>query len=95
MDYCHNQDYVGNPSSHLHCGKSFLTLSRSSSQHDNLQGRCNKIDEILRDPKYFYSGIKEITAVLQGAGCLALRNVLLSLVQGDEDVLYQPVNINN
>ena len=86
-DYCHNQDYVGNPGSrypHLHCGKSFLTLSRSKSQHDNLQGRCSKVAEILSDPKYYYGGIKEITAVLveyRKDGCRQRREAVYRLLK--------------
>ncbi len=77
--YCHNQDYVGNTGSrypHLHCGKTFLTLSRSSSKHDNLQGRCSKVREILGDSKFYYGDNKEIGAVLNvyyKDGCPKLR----------------------
>ncbi len=86
-DYCKNQDYVGNPGSrypHLHCGKSFLTLSRSKSQHDNLEGRCNKVAELLSDPRFFYAGIKEITVVLQAYrkdGCRLRREALYRLLK--------------
>ncbi len=48
--YCGNREYIGNPGSrypHLHCGRRFLTLSISSHKHHNLQGRCNKVNEIL------------------------------------------------
>ncbi len=55
--YCGNYEYIGNPGSrypHLHCGKRFLTLSISSNQHHNLQGHCNKVNEILGNPQYYY-----------------------------------------
>ena len=70
-DYCGNQDYVGNNGNkypHLHCGKSFLTLSRSRKRHNNLQRRCNKVLEILNNWKYYYGRAKQpcaITTVLQ------------------------------
>ena len=49
-DYCGNQEYVGNDGGrypHLHCGSNFLTFSRGKKKHDNLQGKCDKVLEII------------------------------------------------
>ena len=65
-DYCGNQDYVGNNGNkypHLHCDKSFLTLSRSSTKHDKLQGRCNKVLEILNDWENYYGRANDPAAI--------------------------------
>ncbi len=89
-DYCGNREFVGNRKNkypHLHCGRKFLTLSRSNCQHDNLHGRCNKVNEILGSPDRFYGKARkpcEITAVLKKykkAGCLTAVNVLLQVLQ--------------
>ncbi len=70
-DYCGNEEYVGNSGGkypHLHCGKSFLTLSKSSGNHNNIQGRCTKVKEIFEDEESYYGSAKDpsaITAVLK------------------------------
>ncbi len=70
-DYCGNQEYVGNAGGrypHMHCGKSFLTFSQSKSNHNNLQGRCTKVNELLGDREEYYgtaSNPNDITDVLQ------------------------------
>jgi hypothetical protein len=79
-DFCGNKDYVGNTGSrypHMHCGKSFMTLSRSSNDHINFNGRpnCNKVNEVLDDKQNQYGNASDpaaITAVLDSyktAGC--------------------------
>jgi len=79
-DYCGNQDYVGNTGAkypHMHCGKSFFTLSRSGNDHINFNGRpnCNKVDEVLADSQNQYGSATNpaaITTALQAykaAGC--------------------------
>jgi len=79
-DYCGNKDYVGNSSAkyaHLHCGKSFFTLSRSAKDHINFNGRgnCNKVTEVLDDKKNQYGTAADedaITTALEAykaAGC--------------------------
>ena len=79
-DYCGNKDYVGNTSAkyaHLHCGKSFFTLSRTGSDHINFNGRgnCNKVTEVLDDKQNQYgtaANMGAITTALQAykdAGC--------------------------
>ena len=65
-DYCGNEEYVGNNGNkypHLHCGRNFLTLSRSKTNHNNLQGKCNKVEEILADPDYYYGSAANSTAI--------------------------------
>lgn len=59
-DNCGGQEYLGNEGSkypHLHCGKDFLTLSRSKNDHINLAPNsvkaakaCNKTAELLAAP---------------------------------------------
>lgn len=79
-DYCGNQDYVGNTGAkyaHLHCGKSFFTLSRSAKDHINFNGRgnCNKVTEVLDDKQNEYgtaTNMGAITTALEAyktAGC--------------------------
>jgi hypothetical protein len=78
-DYCGNADYVGNTGAkypHLHCGKSFFTLSKSTG-HINFNGRgnCNKVEEVLADKQNQYGTAADpgaITTALesyQGDGC--------------------------
>jgi len=67
-DYCGNQEYVGNTGSryaHLHCGKDFFTLSKTSSNHINFNGRgnCNKVDEVLADKEGYYGTAKNMGAI--------------------------------
>lgn len=70
-EYCGNQEFVGNAANryaHLHCGKRFLTLSRSKKKHVNLQGNCNKVKSILGDIDNNYGTAANpgnITRVLQ------------------------------
>ncbi len=70
-DYCDNEEYVGNSGHkypHLHCGKKFLTLSRNKNRHNNLQGHCNKVNEILGNINGYYGNAGNsyaITAVLR------------------------------
>jgi len=64
--YCDNQEYVGNPGGkkpHLHCGKDFLSLKRSSGKHNNLEGACNKVNEILGDPDNYYGTAGDPAAI--------------------------------
>lgn len=81
--YCNNQEFVGTPIPktkkqankiggiypHLHCGKTHLTLSRSKNGgRNNLEGDCNKVNEILADIPGYYgtaSNPAAITAVLR------------------------------
>lgn len=69
--YCANNDYIGNAGSkypHLHCDKTHLTLSRGKNIHDNLQGKCNKVEEILNSQDGYYGNANspcEITAILK------------------------------
>ena len=88
--YCGNQEYIGNPGHkypHLHCGKSFLTLSRNKCSHNNLQGRCNKVNEILGNIQNYYGNAGNpgaITAVLteyQDDDCPTLLSLLLQVLQ--------------
>jgi hypothetical protein len=79
-DYCGNQEYVGNTGkkyAHLHCGKSFFTLSKTKSNHTNFNGNgnCNKVDEVLNDKEGFYGTAANMTAITnaldayKNAGC--------------------------
>jgi hypothetical protein len=79
-DYCGNQDYVGNTGArypHMHCGKGFITLSRSGNDHINFNGRpnCNKVNEVLADAQNQYGNANNpaaITTTLEAyktAGC--------------------------
>ena len=71
-EYCGNQEFVGNVANryaHLHCGKRFLTLSRSRKNHVNLQGNCNKVNRILGDIDNSYG-----TAANPGAITRVLRD---------------------
>ncbi len=79
-DYCGGEDYVGNAGSkypHLHCGKDFLTLSRSGSDHINFNGRpnCNKVNEVLDDVAGNYGSASDKAAITnaltayKNAGC--------------------------
>jgi hypothetical protein len=79
--YCGKQDYVGNTGAkyaHLHCGKSFFTLSRGKKDHINFNGRgnCNKVDEVLADKDNQYgtaADMQAITTALEAykaQGCL-------------------------
>ena len=69
--YCNNKEFIGNRPSkypHLHCGKGFLTLSRSKSNHKNIQGCCNKVNEVLGSRDHYYGHAADpqsITAVLR------------------------------
>ena len=65
-EYCGNQEFVGNAANrypHLHCGKRFLTLSRSGKNHVNLQGNCNKVNSILGDIDYNYGTAADPAAI--------------------------------
>ncbi len=70
-DYCSNQEYVGNRGSkypHLHCGKNFLTLSRSKTRHVNDLHKyeyCNKLNEILKDWQNYYGGAADSKAITE------------------------------
>jgi hypothetical protein len=79
-DYCGNRDYVGNTGAkypHLHCGKSFFSLSRAARDHINFNGRgnCNKVNEILADHQNQYGSATNPAAITtaleayQQAGC--------------------------
>jgi hypothetical protein len=79
-DYCGNTDYVGNTGAkypHLHCGKSFFTLSRSGNDHINFNGRpnCNKVNEVLADAQNQYGSAADAAAITtaleayRDAGC--------------------------
>ena len=64
--YCGNQEYVGNPGSkypHLHCGKSFITLSKAKKNHNNLQGKCNVVKNIIGDPNSYYGNAGNVQAI--------------------------------
>lgn len=83
--YCDNQEFVGNLPSrypHLHCGKSFLTLSRTGSNHLNMQGQCNVVDRVLSDWEFYYGRARDpqaITNVLnhyQGDRCPIMLDVV-------------------
>lgn len=67
-DYCGNQDYVGNTGAryaHLHCGKSFFTLSKTSTSHINFNGRgnCNKVNDVLADKQNYYGTAANMAAI--------------------------------
>lgn len=66
--YCGNQEYVGNSGAryaHLHCGKSFFTLSRAKTDKVNFNGRpnCNKVDEVLADKQNQYGSANDPQAI--------------------------------
>ncbi len=51
---------------HLHCGKTFLTLSEVDGKHTSYEsGPCNKIIKTFQDKQHILSVNKEITDVLQ------------------------------
>ena len=82
-DYCNNQEYVGNPGNkypHLHCGKNFLTLSRTKKNHLNLQGRCNVVKRVLQDKDEYYGNAGDPNSI---------TNVLVKYENDDCPVLYQ------
>ena len=79
-DYCGNKEYVGNTGAkyaHLHCGKSFFTLSRSAKDHINFNGRgnCNKVTEVIDDKQNQYGTATDMGAITtaleayKAAGC--------------------------
>lgn len=69
--YCNNEEYIGNRGGkypHLHCGKSFITLSKTKTNHLNMQGKCNTVNRVLGDPQGNYGNAGNpgaITAVLR------------------------------
>ena len=90
--YCGNNEFLGNRPNkypHLHCGKNFITFSRGRFKHDNLQGRCNKVQQILANKDRLYGNAAspgEITSALQNylnAGCpqFFLWNIINSIAK--------------
>ena len=89
--YCNRQEFVGNTASrypHLHCGKDFLSFARTKSAKRNvLQGRCNKVNEILNDRARYYDSAANpgaITTALESYrddGCPTLLSYLMKIIE--------------